>query len=151
MFEVIRTVRNLRAEAEVKPSQKVKIILQSENEPELEALRIGESYISNLGKIEEIIISNQVPTNIGQTLAGVANTVQVLLPLTGVIDLEKFKQKLQRNLTKIEAAIASTESRLSNESFIQRAPAELIATVKAELESSKQQEIILRSRLNELD
>jgi len=150
MFEVIRTVRNLRAEAEVKPSQKVKIILQSENEPELEALRIGESYISNLGKIEEIIISNQVPTNIGQTLAGVANTVQVLLPLTGVIDLEKFKQKLHRNLTKIEAAIASTESRLNNESFIQRAPVELITTVKAELEASKQQEIILRSRLEEL-
>jgi valyl-tRNA synthetase len=150
MFEVIRTVRNLRAEAEVKPSQKVKIILQSENETELESLRNGESYISNLGKIEEMIISSKVPDNIGQTLAGVANTVQVLLPLTGVIDLEKFKQKLQRNLTKIEAAIASTESRLSNESFIQRAPAELIATVKAELEASKQQEIILRSRLNEL-
>ncbi len=150
MFEVIRTVRNLRAEAEVKPSQKVKIILQSENEAELEALSNGESYISNLGKIEEMIISAKVPDNIGQTLAGVANTVQVLLPLTGVIDLEKFKQKLQRNLTKIEAAIASTESRLSNKSFIQRAPAELIVTVKAELESSKQQEIILRSRLDEL-
>jgi valyl-tRNA synthetase len=150
MFEVIRTVRNLRAEAEVKPSQKVKIILQSENESELESLRNGESYISNLGKIEEMIISSKVPDNIGQTLAGVANTVQVLLPLTGVIDLEKFKQKLQRNLTKIEAAIASTESRLNNESFIQKAPAELIATVKAELEASKQQEIILRSRLQEL-
>jgi valyl-tRNA synthetase len=150
MFEVIRVVRNLRAEAEVKPSQKVKIILQSENEGELEALRMGESYISNLGKIEEIIISNQVPTNIGQTLAGVANTVQILLPLTGVIDLEKFKQKLQRNLTKIEAAIASTESRLNNESFAQRAPVELIASVKAELEASKQQEVILRSRLGEL-
>jgi valyl-tRNA synthetase len=150
MFEVIRTVRNLRAEAEVKPSQKVKIILQSENETELEALSNGESYISNLGKIEEMIISSKVPDNIGQTLAGVANTVQVLLPLTGVIDLEKFKQKLQRNLNKIEAAIASTESRLNNESFIQRAPAELIATVKAELEASKQQEIILRSRLDEL-
>jgi len=150
IFEVIRTVRNLRAEAEVKPSQQVKIILQSENESELNALKNGESYISNLGKIEEMIISDRVPDPIGQTLAGVANTVQVLLPLTGVIDLEKFKQKLQRNLTKIEAAIASTESRLNNESFIQRAPADLIATVRAELEASKQQETILRSRLNEL-
>lgn len=150
IFEVIRTVRNLRAEAEVKPSQQVKIILQSENETELEALKNGESYISNLGKIEEIMISNAVPDQIGQTLAGVANTVQVLLPLTGVIDLEKFKQKLERNLTKIRAAIASTESRLSNESFIQRAPAELIASIKAELEAAKQQEIILRSRLSEL-
>jgi valyl-tRNA synthetase len=150
IFEVIRTVRNLRAEAEVKPSQQVKIILQSENENELKALKKGESYISNLGKIEEMIICSQVPNNIGQTLAGVANTVQVLLPLTGVVDLEKFKQKLQRSLTKIEAAIAATESRLSNDSFIQRAPSELIASVKAELEASKQQEIILQSRLNEL-
>ena len=150
IFEVIRTVRNLRAEAEVKPSQKVKIILQTENQTELIALTSGSSYISNLGKIEEIIIVEQAPDNLGQTLAGVANTVQVLLPLTGVIDLEKFKQKLQRNLTKIEGAIASTESRLSNESFIQRAPSELIANVKAELEASKQQEKILRSRLEEL-
>lgn len=147
IFETIRTIRNLRSEAEIKPGLQIKVVLQSENERERQTLNLGSTYIQNLTKVNDLVITDKEPEGIGQTVAGVVDTVQVLIPLTGVVDLAQLKQKLEKNLTKLEAAIASIQSRLSNEGYVKKAPPEVVATAKAELEASLQQAAILRSRL----
>jgi valyl-tRNA synthetase len=151
IFETIRTIRNLRAEAEVKPGLPIKAVLQTENEQERQTLLQGETYIKNLAKVADLSICTDLPDSLGQTIAGVVETVQVLIPLSGVVDLTQLKQKLEKNLSRLEGAIASLQGRLNNEGYVKKAPPEVMATAKAELESSQQQVIILRSRLAELD
>jgi valyl-tRNA synthetase len=151
IFETIRTIRNLRAEAEIKPGLQIKAVLQTENEQERQTLLQGETYIKNLAKVADLLICQDLPDNLGQTIAGVVETVQVLIPLSGVVDLTQLKQKLEKNLSRLEGAIASLQGRLNNEGYVKKAPPEVVSTAKAELESSQQQVVILRSRLAELD
>jgi len=54
-------------------------------------------------------------------------------------------------VAKLEGSIASLQSRLGNEGYVKKAPPEVVATARAELEEAQQQLIILRSRLEQLN
>lgn len=150
LTHTIRIVRNLRAEAQVKPALKVDCILQSENPQEREILNLGSRYIQDLAKVETITIvpnSEEIPQ---QSLVGVTGTVQIALPLAGVVDLESFKAKLEKELAKLEKEIQGFEKRLNNPGFVNKAPQELIENTKGLLSEAQKQAEIISDRLQRL-
>ncbi|MBO1348382.1 MAG: valine--tRNA ligase [Hormoscilla sp. GUM202] len=146
IIDTIRTIRNLRAEADVKPGVQVEAILQSESLREREILEAGETYLREIGKVEKLTITETV-AEVGQIIAGVTGTVQVLIPLAGVVDVEALRAKLQKDLGKIEAEIKSLEGRLNNPGFVNKAPAEVVEGARMSLAESEKQAEILRDRL----
>ena len=150
LFGTIRTIRNLRAEADIKPGVKVAAILQSESDKERQILSAGQSYIQDLAKVDNLTITSALETEIGQTIAGVVGTVQVLIPLAGVIDVAAFRAKLQKKLSKLEGEIKSLSGRLNNQAFVEKATPEVVQGVRDNLAEVEKQAEILRSRLNQL-
>ncbi len=151
VIEVIRSLRNLRAEAGLKPNQTITAILQSANEAERRMLMQGQIYIQDQTRAEAVTIVDQLREEPKQVAAGVVGTVQVLLPLAGLVDVEALKAKLTKDLGKIEAETKGIESRLSNPNFVERAPAEVVASNRAQLEELEQQQQILKDRLQKLE
>lgn len=148
LIGVTRTIRNLRAEADLKRAIKVSIILQSDSESEREILERGKTYLCDLAQIEQLTIVDKLaeePTNIASVFA----TVQIILPLTGVIDLEAFKAKIQKKIDKIDKEIESIHSRLNNTKFIERATPEVVQQTKASLVEAEKQKEILQARLQQ--
>lgn len=151
LIGTIRTIRNLRAEAEIKPSAKVKTILQSDSDRERSLLEAGQSYILDLARVEDLAVVATVDASATeQAIAGVVGTIQVIVSLVGVVDIGQLVTKLERTLAKLEGAIASTQGRLNNEGYIKKAPPEVVATARAELEESLKQQEILKARLAQL-
>ena len=147
----IRTIRNLRAEAEIKPSLKVKVILQSDSDRERTLLEAGQSYILDLARVEDLAILASVDESATEeAIAGVVGTVQAIVSLVGVVDIAQLVAKLERTLKKLEGAIASSQGRLNNEGYVKKAPPEVVATARAELEESLKQQEILKARLAQL-
>ena len=147
---VIRTIRNLRAEAEIKPGVKVTAILQSESEQEKQILSQGETYIQDLAKVENLTITTDLEEESGQVIAGVVGTVQILIPLTGVVDVDTLRSKLDKKLAKLTKEIQSLTKRLSNPGFINKAPEDIIQGAKDNLEEAQKQVEILQERLQYL-
>lgn len=150
LIETIRTIRNLRAEAEIKPGVKVPIILQSENPQERQILEVGQSYVRDLGKVETLEITSALETEHGQAFAGVVGTIQVLMPLIGIADIEALRAKLEKQLSKIESEIKSLTGRLNNPGFVNKAPAEIVRSARESLAEAQKQSEILRDRLDRL-
>ncbi|CCH64830.1 Valyl-tRNA synthetase [Richelia intracellularis HM01] len=233
LIGVIRTIRNLRAEADIKPGIKVNTNLLSENHQEIQILNIGKTYIKNLAKVDKLaIISVQESTSrqikwrkilavlfalflvklalaasnvlgsipiignlfeivgflytiwfishnlilsesrkkwvqkasqlitadqkectsaeLDQSIAGVVGTVQVLIPLEGVVDTTAFRGKLEKKLTKVESEAQSLAVRLNNPKFVEKAPVEVVRGVKEALTEAQKQAEILRERLQTL-
>ncbi|YAI83013.1 MAG: valine--tRNA ligase [cyanobacterium endosymbiont of Rhopalodia sterrenbergii] len=146
----IRTLRNLRAEAEIKPGFKVAVILQSEDETERKILQSAQIYIQDLGKVEKLTITPQLKLETGQVVAGVVGTVQVLIPLSGVVDIASLQGKLERNFSKIKAEVASLTKRLNNPGFINKAPKKVVQGAKDSLAEAQKQAEILQERLHRL-
>ncbi|MDJ0707143.1 MAG: valine--tRNA ligase [Leptolyngbyaceae cyanobacterium MO_188.B28] len=83
-----------------------------------------------------------------QMFAGVVGTVQVLIPLTGVVDVEALKAKLKKDLGKVDGEIKSLSGRLGNASFVEKAPAEVVQGAQAALAEAEKQAEMLRHRLS---
>jgi valyl-tRNA synthetase len=95
------------------------------------------------------VADSAVPVD-DRSIAGVVGTVQVLIPLTGVVDVDALHSKLQKELSKVEAEITSLTARLSNPGFVDKAPPDVVATARATLAESEKQAEILRDRLDQL-
>ncbi|BAQ66414.1 valine--tRNA ligase [Geminocystis sp. NIES-3709] len=151
LFETIRAIRNLRAEAEIKPGVKVNVILQSDNDAERIILNQTKTYINELAKVENLIITHSLTEEVFTTdsrgIASVVGTIQILIPLEGIIDIEKLTVKLEKKLGKIEGEIKSLEGRLNNPNFVNKAPKEIIETAENALKESKIQWKILQKRI----
>ncbi|MEG4520233.1 MULTISPECIES: valine--tRNA ligase [unclassified Microcoleus] len=147
LFGTIRTIRNLRADSDIKPSVKVTAILQSESEKERLILSDGGVYIQDLAKVENLTVTASLDADLGQTIAGVVGTVQVLIPLAGVVDLAALRAKLEKKLSKVEAEIKHTAARLTNQKFVDKATPDVVQGARDALAEAEKQAEILRDRL----
>jgi valyl-tRNA synthetase len=150
LIGAIRTIRNLRAEADIKPGVKVPVILQSESSSERQILQAGQSYIQELGKVETLTITPALEGELKTTMAGVVGTVQVLMPLAGVVDVDALQAKLKKDLAKVEAEIKTLSGRLANPNFVSKAPEEVVKGAQAAIVEAQKQAEILRDRLSRL-
>ncbi|HEY9619262.1 MAG TPA: valine--tRNA ligase [Crinalium sp.] len=82
-----------------------------------------------------------------QMFAGVIGTVQVLIPLAGVVDVEALQAKLRKDLTKAEAEVTALSDRLSKPNFVDKAPPEVVQGARNALAEAQKQVEILRARL----
>lgn len=151
IIETIRTLRNLRADADIKPKVKVKAILQSQNPQERQILTKGQTYIQDAAKVETLVITDQLPLDAGQTIAGIIGTIQVLVPLAGVVDLESLVARTERKLAKVEKEVEAYTRQLANTNFVEKADTEKVQAVRNNLAEVTKQAEILRDRLNQLN
>ena len=151
LFGTIRTIRNLRAESAIKPGAKITIILQTESAAEIASLEPVTDYIKNIAKIEKLEIKSTLPNDLGQVIAGVVGTVQIVMPLTGIVDIPALRSKLEKSLSKIDREIQSLSGRLGNPGFVNKAPAEVIKTAQDSLAEAKTQAKIIQERLKSLN
>jgi valyl-tRNA synthetase len=149
LIGVTRTIRNLRAEAELKRITKVAIIIQSDSEQERQIIERGRTYLCDLAQIEELTIVDKLAEEPVRSIASVFATVQIILPLTGVVDLEAFKAKIQKKIDKIDKEIESIHGRLNNTKFIERATPEVVQQTKDSLTEAEKQKEILQARLEQ--
>ncbi len=146
--EIIRAVRNLRAEARIAPSQQIpSAVLSIHDEGKLALVKENERQIKLLAKIGEIVISTDKPE---KSLATVLDDVQIYLPVGELLDVEKEIRRLKADLAKLDKDIAKCSGKLANENFISRAPAEVIEKEKAELAENNDRKVRMLENLKSL-
>jgi valyl-tRNA synthetase len=151
IFDTIRTIRNLRQEASIKPGLPISVTLHSESDRERLALTNGQDYIKDLAKVADLTITEAVvESDLKQTMVGVTGTVQVLIPLAGVIDIDALRAKLEKDLAKAEKDVESFKGRLQNKKFVEQAPPVVVQGARETLAEAEKQVEILRDRLGRL-
>ena len=107
-----------------------------------------------MGKAETASLPDESPESAmaeaRQMFAGVYGTVQVLIPLEGLVDVDALKAKLEKSLAKVEGEIKSISGRLSNQGFVAKAPAHVVQEARDSLAEAETQAELLRERLTML-
>jgi valyl-tRNA synthetase len=127
--EIITTIRNLRKQVEINPSQKVKILVKVEEKNDIDLIKKYEHYFEKLANVESLHISTSIEQS-DSNLAAVVKNATVYLPLEGLIDTEKEVAKLNKQKLKLEKELAKFENKLKNPKFLQNAPAEIVQKEK---------------------
>ncbi|GAV21660.1 valine--tRNA ligase [Carboxydothermus pertinax] len=145
LMEVIREIRRLRAEVNVPPSKRGEVILVTADSSLRSLLNENSWAISALAQSEPRIVA-QMPAPDG-ALTGVAAGITLYLPLKDLIDLEKEKERLNKELKKVLAEIERLEKKLNNPGFLAKAPAEVINKEREKLSGFYREKEILEQRI----
>ena len=144
--EVIKAVRNIRAEMKVQPSKRVKIMLvQGETD-----FAKGLTYIEKLAgasSVEIISSRNEITEKVATAVVG---DLEILIPLGELVDLEKDIARLTADMQNVEKEIARSENMLNNQSFVAKAPAKLVENEKAKLAANRETLAKLAEKIAEL-
>lgn len=131
-MEAIRSIRNIRAEAEAAPSRKLSAVILSSGK-DLEDIRGGERYIKSLANIIEInFISDQslVPEEV---MSSVIGNVEIYIPLDDLLDYKAEFDRLQKEKSKLGAEVERVRGKLSNPGFVSKAPEKVITEEREKL------------------
>jgi valyl-tRNA synthetase len=148
--QVITSLRNLRAEAGLKPHQTITALLVTEDPEEQRILTAAQAYIRELAKVESLEIAGSLATEPKQVAAAVVGTVQVLVPLAGLVDVEALRAKLQKDLAKLEKEAQGIRTRLENPNFLSRANSDVVQASRKQLAELEAQMQLLQARLEKL-
>lgn len=123
--ESISAIRNLRKQVNLAPSKGVQIHVRVAEARQAELFDKYQTYLQGLAKVEELNtgVDIQKPR---ACLAAVVRNIEIFMPLSGLIDIEAEKQRLGKQVEKIEKELASIDAKLNNPNFVNNAKAEVV-------------------------
>jgi len=136
VMDIVRSIRNARAEFNVEPGKRIPALLSAGNAQAL--LESQRNTIALLARLEsgEFRIEKHAAKP-AQALALVAGKVEIYLPLAGMIDVEKEKARLTNEIAKVNADIARAENLLAGE-FSKRAPKDVVQKTRDALAANRE-------------
>jgi valyl-tRNA synthetase len=147
--DIVRTIRNLRAEKGVKPGRLIPALFVAGNQTSILRSAIGSlSTLAYLDQDQITILETQDEKPRGQ-IALVAGSVEIYLPLSGLVDLKEEEKRLSNELAETENQIKRLEELLSG-AFTKKAPENVVNNEKDKLAGYRETAATLKDQLDNL-
>ncbi|MGI8670377.1 MAG: class I tRNA ligase family protein, partial [Aridibacter sp.] len=149
IFELIIKIRNIRAEMQIKPSDKISVHI-SANEKTQKIFAANEAQILKLARANNLTIGGKLEVPDASAKGVLTNGAEIAVPLEGLIDFEKERERLQNQINKLEEEGEKLSKQLSNENFVKKAPVEKVEAVRERVSEIETQVKALRENLESL-
>ena len=134
MKEAVRAIRTVRTSMNVPPSKKATVYVVSEDAKVREIFEYNKIFFATLGYANEVLIQSDKAGIAEDAVSAVTARATMYMPFAELVDVAKEIERLEKEEKKLEGELKRSNSMLSNERFISKAPAEKIAEEKAKLE-----------------
>ncbi len=148
---VIRAARHLRSTVGLPPSQRVEAILTAPDDECAELLRREESQIRNLAGLSDLELTVGGVPDVSRALPTVAAGVHVLVKVPDDVDVAREMDKLNAQLARLSRELESSQRKLANEKFVNRAPAEVVEKERARRQDLGERKAKLEERIGLLE
>jgi len=148
--ELVTAVRSLRKEYGVGEGAGVTLFLNGGPEGRGGWWEGERDRLRQLARVSELHIGAEVGKGIGAT-AVLRDGTELFLPLEGLVDLAREIERLRTEITRLDGQVEGAERKLANPSFVERAPADVLAKERDKAESFRGQRDLLRAKLLKLE
>ncbi|MDO9422274.1 MAG: valine--tRNA ligase [Herminiimonas sp.] len=118
--------RNLRGEMQLSPALRVPLAMEATDAAQTARLKSFAPYLQALAKLSEVIVADTLPES--PAPVSIVGTAKLMLKVE--IDVAAERERLGKEITRLDGEITKANSKLSNESFVARAPAQVVAQEK---------------------
>ena len=146
----IRNIRNARAEMDVPPSKKAKVIIVPA-EGKKSAVEATKEYFVTLASASTVEIVETEENIPEDAVSVVINGAKIFIPLDELVDFEKEKERLTKEKAKLESEIKRVNGKLSNQGFLAKAPESLVNEEKAKKEKFEEMMKSVLERLENIE
>ncbi|MEW9122607.1 MAG: valine--tRNA ligase [Thermotaleaceae bacterium] len=137
IMEAIRSIRNIRAEMNVIPSRKAKVILVA-TEESYPVIEKGREYFITLAGASEVVLQKDKVNIPEDAVSAVVPGLEIFIPLDDLVDFEKEIERLEKERAKLEGELKRLHGKLSNQGFLAKAPAAVVEEEKSKMASYQQ-------------
>ncbi|WP_040731093.1 valine--tRNA ligase [Paenibacillus dendritiformis] len=145
LMDMIRAVRNIRAEVNVPMSKKIELLVKPAN------AEYDRNINNNIEYVERFCGTSKLSVDLnasapGKAMTAVVTGAELYLPLAGLIDIEQEIARLEKEVEHLNKEVERVEKKLSNEGFMAKAPEKVVAEERAKLQdySGKRDKVMAR-------
>ena len=126
VIDLVSRVRNIRAEMNIKPGDRVPVMIGAADEQLRASFAANTDQIARLARASEVSVHERLATPRASARAALAGGAELAIPLEGLIDFEQERARLKRDRDKLQAEATKLEAQLANPQFVERAPADKV-------------------------
>ena len=149
VIELITKVRNIRSEMNIKPSEKVTVHIAANGEFQ-KTFAENDPQILKLARADKMLVSERLDVPKASAKAVLTGGAEIAVPLEGLIDFDKERERLQNQLAKLDTELQRLNGQLSNQNFVERAPAEKVQELRDRQSEIENQTTALTANLEAL-
>ncbi len=149
LTEMIRSVRNIRAEVNTPMSKKIKMLVKVKDDATLKVVEKNRAYIERFCNPEELEMGTNLETP-DKAMTAVITGLEIILPLAGLINIDEEIARLEKEKGKLDKEVERVQKKLSNEGFVKKAPENVIAEERAKEQDYLEKRAVVEARINEL-
>ena len=147
--ELVVAVRNIRATYKVDLKKKIDLTVRVKNSKDKDLIEGHESVISTLAGVGQLSVTEEKVSSEGVAKA-VVGDLEVAVELSGLVDLDKERARLEEEIKETETYLSSLEKKLSNKEFTEKAPAHVTQSMKDKQEEAQSRLGALKDQLTAL-
>ncbi|NCB73989.1 MAG: valine--tRNA ligase [Clostridia bacterium] len=147
LMEAIKAIRSRRAEMNVPPSRKAHLIIVTDRQ---EIFESGKAFLMKLAYASEVTVTKNSSSDIEGMVSVVTGQAKMFIPMADLVDLNKERERIERELEKAQKEYDGQIAKLSNESFLAKAPEKVIEAEKERTAKAKALIENLTESLNKL-
>ena len=149
VVEIVRAIRNLRAEFRIQPSQPVRAVVQESAMSG--ALEAEEAAIRTLAQVDPLVLNGaDAGGDSNDSVSLVLSTGTVVVPLGGLVDLDRERERLATELKDVAKNLARLSTRLEDDRFLSRAPEEVVEKERERLAAAQERRDRIQDTLTRL-
>lgn len=148
IMELVRSIRNLRADMKVPPAQRISVNVLCD---EPERYKDAEGYIMKLAGADKVSIASERGDNAKSDMHIACTGMEAFIPLSSLVDIEKEKQRVEKEIERVKGEIARADGKLSNERFVAKAPAAVVEEERNKLKTLNETLLKLEQRRTSLN
>ncbi len=149
IFGLITNIRNIRAEMQIKPSDKISVHIAA-NDKTRRIFAANEAQILKLARANEVILGDKLEVPAASAKGVLTNGAEIAVPLEGLIDFAKERERVQNQINKLQEEGERLSKQLANKNFIDKAPTEKVDAVRERVTEIELQTKALKDNLETL-
>jgi valyl-tRNA synthetase len=119
LIEMVTAIRSVRSEMNIPAGKRLSLMIKGASDVQKEEIEEQEVLLKSLARLETVSFVNET---VHGAVQQVLNALTLMIPLEGVLDVDAEKERLKKEQAVLQKNIAQVDAKLSNESFIAKAP-----------------------------
>ena len=147
IMELVKNIRNIRADLKVPPAQRIEARIVCADPKALEG---AEGYLLKLAGVEKTSIGAERGQVLKSDVHIVTEKAEAFIPLASLVDLDKERERIDKEIERVKGDIARAQGKLANEKFVSKAPEAVVNEERRKLQAGEDMLKKLQERRNAL-
>ncbi|GMA52347.1 valine--tRNA ligase [Alicyclobacillus contaminans] len=150
VMESIRAVRNIRSELNVAPSKPIAMVVRAADDDTVQLFEQTRHYLMRFCHLQSLVIGRETIDVPDPAMSAVVSQAELFLPLADLVDLAVERERLRKEVARLQAEVDRVEKKLGNAQFVAKAPADVVVAEREKAADYRSKLAAVQERLASL-